>query len=116
MNKLMKKMKKLTTDEFKVEVLDRRIELIRKVLAGKHKEYAVDDDFLLNFRTGAKLDDSTPENVLWGYMLKQYVSVRKMVKNPDKIYPRELIDEKIGDTINYLILLEAILYAKNKKD
>jgi hypothetical protein len=107
--------KKLSTNEFMNKILKRRIELIKKTLIGKHKEYALNDDFLLNFSTGARLDDSTPEQILWGYMLKQYVSVRKIVKNPNTVYPQELIDEKIGDVICYLVLLEAILYAKKQE-
>jgi hypothetical protein len=108
-------MKKISAKEFQEKVLDRRIDKIREVLGNKHKEYAFDNDYLINFTSAAKFDDTTPEQINWGYMMKQLVAVRKMVKNPDKVYSKDYIDEKIGDTINYLILLEAILYAKNRE-
>lgn len=112
------------------EVLERRIELIREVLKQKGHEYAGDEDRLHNFKRAAEIDETTPEAALKGMWLKQLVSVLDIVKkiteenkkvglnfvvSPDHLdMPQKLIDEKLGDAINYLILLEALI--KERRD
>lgn len=101
------------------ELLNRRVNLIRQTLSAKAKEYAADEDRLHNFKEAAKLEGSHPADALRGMMLKHWVSIQDMVKYfgelgynepPIELSERHaMIDEKIGDAINYLILLEAIL-------
>lgn len=96
----------MTVQEFNV-LLERRIQRIRDVLQSKANEYATDDR-LHNFK--AQLLDNlkeTPEQVLWGYLRKHLQSIYDLimgVKEPTA----ESVNEKIGDSINYLILLEAL--------
>lgn len=97
-------------------ILNRRLTIIKKVLASKAKEYATHDRFH-NFKQAANMDDETPERALKGMWKKHLVSVFDMIDNLDRgIVPTEkLIDEKIGDSINYLILLEGLLRERLSK-
>jgi len=94
------------------ELIDRRFEKTRATLGSKAEEYASEDNRLHNFDVAARILDVTPEQALQGMMLKHLISVLDIIEwtgtKPEKI-TNPLIDEKIGDTINYLILLEALL-------
>jgi len=59
------------------------------------------------------VDDETPERALWGMAKKHLVSVTDLIHGRAEVTP-ERIDEKIGDMINYLILLEGLLIKKSK--
>lgn len=96
----------MNREEFN-QVVNNRIEHIQTSLAAKNKEYASNDRPLHNFYQSAKAGRTTPKKALFGYMLKHYVSVTDMVMS-DEIYPDELWNEKLGDMINYLILLDAL--------
>ena len=93
------------------EIVIHRCDLIATILANKAKEYAVDTDRLHNFKVAARIMHCTPERALLGMMMKHQVSVMDMIEQLDKgIEPTQyLINEKIGDNINYLVLLEALL-------
>jgi len=101
----------VSMDEFNA-VVDARIEKIRTVLQSKASEYATSDDRMHNFNWAAQLDDETPEQALWGMYKKHLCSIHDLIvwskESPEKI-TEKLIDEKIGDGINYPILLEAML-------
>jgi hypothetical protein len=91
------------------EIIEKRISLIRSTLASKGGEYTSEEDAFESFKTiaqGLSLhDDST--KVLWELLTKHLYSVKRMVESP--IVPEEaLVREKIGDAINYLILLEGL--------
>ena len=92
-------------------LLERRIGEIRSVLATKAGEYASDVDRLHNFKAAAELENDTPPDALRGMLRKHWVSVMDLCKcHAAGVNMRpSLIDEKIGDAINYLILLEALL-------
>lgn len=100
-------------------LLERRIGLMRQVLASKGKEYASDQDWLHNFKRAAEIrgsaeeiQEDTPAGVLLGMLIKHWVSIEDLVLshtlNGGHAEPAR-IDAKIGDAINYLILLEAVL-------
>lgn len=97
------------------EVIENRINLIRETLAKKNAEYAPNEKPLHNFHEGALQGRTTPEKALFGYMLKHYVSITDMVQS-EKDYSSEIWSEKIGDMINYLILLEALIEEKQQKN
>lgn len=94
------------------KILNSRLEKIRSTLAKKAKEYASDSDCFHNFTIAGRIAGTTPEKALYGMMLKHEVSVIDLIElagsKPEKLN-KELIDEKIGDNINYLILLEGLL-------
>ena len=96
----------MNADQFGL-LLDERLASIKAVLGSKAKEYAIGDR-LYNFKRAAEIARTTPQKALFGMFLKHLVSVLDLIEG--SIPPTDhLINEKIGDTINYLILLEAIL-------
>jgi hypothetical protein len=112
----------MTSDEFGV-ILEQRIVDMRRVLETKAGEYASSSDRLHNFKTAAQLfprnphgHGESPQEALLGMMRKHWVSIADMVSGTahNIVYSDGLIDEKIGDAVNYLILLEAILKEKPK--
>ena len=100
----------MNATEFNI-LLTNRLAATEAVLGSKAGEYATDNDRLHNFKLAAELQRCTPEVALLGMLTKHLVSVVDMAQatNPALSYPHAYIDEKIGDSINYLILLEAIL-------
>jgi hypothetical protein len=102
----------MTNHKFK-EILDARIEKMRQLLRQKGNEYTIGDNVFHNFDRAAAILDSTPTKALWGMYVKHHVSVELMVNGqhpPDT----HVVSEKIGDMINYLVLLEAILYEQDQ--
>ena len=93
------------------EVMERRIELIRKVLITKRAEYAPEGgDRLHNFNRAAAMLGCTRERALIGMWTKHIISILDIVDNIESKKPSmALIEEKIGDAVNYLLLLEAML-------
>lgn len=100
-----------TSTELFNEVLERRLRLCKEVLAKKAQEYAADHDRFHNFNVAGRILGTTPEDALIGMFMKHLVSVLDIVDNlREEAYPpAEMVDEKIGDAINYLILLEGLL-------
>jgi hypothetical protein len=97
-------------------VLDRRLKLISEVLGSKAKEYATEDR-LHNFRRAASLLGVSSFKALAGMWSKHIVSVLDMIDNlGTKDFSRSYVDEKIGDSINYLILLEAMIVEQYQYD
>lgn len=92
-------------------LVERRCVQIRETLTRKAAEYATENRFH-NFIVGGRKANITPESALMGMKLKHDVSVDDLVSwagtCPEKL-TLTLIDEKIGDSINYLILLEGML-------
>ena len=93
------------------EILDFRIESTKAVLASKAKEYA-HGDRLYNFKRDAEIEHNTLPKTLWGKATKHLVSVIDMVEGNLETTPA-MVNEKIGDLINYLILLEAVFKEKS---
>jgi len=96
----------MRTDVFQ-QLLERRIGKIQETLSSKAKEYATEDR-LHNFKQAASINSVSQKMALWGMSTKHLVSVIDMVDGV-QVPTKHKIDEKIGDLINYLILLEAAL-------
>jgi hypothetical protein len=105
----------MTREDFSNRV-EKRIDLIRQTLLTKHKEYAKDDNVFRNFdeAAGGLSLHSTSAEVLWSYMTKHLVSIKDIVADNKPVDP-SVVSEKIGDVINYLILLEAMLNQQGEK-
>lgn len=88
-------------------IIDEQIKRCTNTLSVKSLEYATEDS-LHNFKVAAELEGITPASALAGMMAKHTVSVYDMCKS-EKEYPIELWNEKIGDSINYLLLLSALV-------
>ena len=96
-------------------LLNRRIRIIKRVLLSKNKEYATLHDKLHNFKRAGKMLQCTPETALIGMWTKHVISILDIVDKieNEKEYPsRKILNEKITDSINYLILLEALIVEK----
>lgn len=93
------------------QVVDGRIRKTRELLSGKGAVYATADDRFHNFNAGAALMRCTPEKALLGYMAKHLVSIVDLIEALDRgeVAPAERWDEKLGDAIAYLHLLEGLV-------
>jgi hypothetical protein len=90
------------------QYVDQICESIKSTLKSKAKEYASGKSRFHNFEQAATINDTSPEQALWGMYSKHLVSVKDMVHTCYNL-PKSMIDEKILDSINYHILLGAIL-------
>lgn len=95
------------------EAFERRRQLCQDVLIEKNAEYATDTDVMHNFAKAADLIGCTPEQALFGFLTKHIISLSDMVAKGDpEYYTQTEWDEKIGDTLNYLFLLDAMVSPK----
>ena len=92
-------------------ILEERLQKTREILGVKAAEYAKGANRYHNFTVAGQMASCTPAEALYGMMLKHMVSVRDLIQDnaAGKSVTCKLIDEKIGDHINYLILLEGML-------
>ena len=92
------------------DLFERRQNLSHETLVKKAEEYASEHDRLHNFKRAGKMAGCSAIKALAGMKLKHDVSVADMIDDAERgVMPsRELLDEKIGDSINYLHLLEAL--------
>ena len=95
-------------EEYIKEALDRAM----ATLFAKSDAYNdPDGDRLRNFKVAAELQHTTPIKALAGMMAKHTVSVYDLIDKSDKDII-EWVDwyEKIGDSINYLLLLYTLIH------
>lgn len=97
----------MTTDEFN-NIFNDTIAASRNTLINKAHEYATEDR-LHNFKVAAEIEGCTPIQALGGMMAKHTVSVYDLIRNGVESATLSMWDEKIGDSINYLILLRALV-------
>ncbi len=98
-------------------IVDTTLDNCKSVLSAKEEEYSSGQDRFHNFKTGARMRNCTPIQALEGMKLKHDVSVKDLIDNPHTA-THELLDAKIDDSINYLLLLKGMLIeymADNKK-
>ena len=102
----------------KIELFDKVIKeqlyVCETMLIGKGHEYAPDAvdkssiDRLAHFKKAAAIIDGTPKKALLGMLTKHLVSVSDMCTDGHD-YSLERWTEKITDSINYLLLLKALV-------
>lgn len=92
-------------------LIGQRLKRCERVLCQKSEEYSRGGERLHNFYTAARMKGETPEQALWGMAMKHIVSVADIVNDTmeGKVPDKKLLDEKIGDWINYGLLLEGLL-------
>lgn len=108
---------KMPNESFK-EMVTRRVETTINTMVAKGEEYALDGDRFHNFKEASK---STRESenplsapqALYGMMLKHLTSVKDLCDG-SLLNSEHYVDEKIGDSIAYLLLLEGLL--KERRD
>ena len=98
-------------------IINNRIETCKSGLCSKAEEYATDDR-LHNFKVAGELQKCTPVKALGGMMAKHTVSVYDLIDDYEqgKTISQEMWAEKIGDSINYLLLLTALLEEDKNAD
>lgn len=97
----------MNTEDFNTSV-EAQVKRCTDILVEKADEYASDTDRLHNFKVAANLQGITVKEALSGMMAKHSTSVYDMMAS-GKNYTLEMWNEKIGDHINYLLLLRAIV-------
>lgn len=92
-------------------LVGQRFDQCGKVLTEKGEEYSRGGDRLWNFKRAAAKTGTTPARALMGMKAKHDVSVDDMVDMLKRgvVPSREMVAEKIGDSINYLLLLEGLI-------
>lgn len=96
------------------DVIISQTERCKSILVSKGTEYAPkatkgsNADRLAHFKKAAVVMNSTPKAALMGMLSKHLVSVSDMCTD-DKVYPKEQWEEKITDSINYLLILRALV-------
>jgi hypothetical protein len=107
----------MTHQEFETVFLDRFIRS-HEVLCSKAREYAQGEDRLVNFKTAAAFQGCTPERALWGMASKHLVALSDFMAMLDACEdpPAAWWEEKLGDAINYLILLDGLLRERHVRN
>lgn len=90
-----------------------QMEHCTSTLLRKGKEYSTEDDRLVNFYQAATLQQITPEKALLGMLSKHIISIYDMVKS-ERPHDSDQWEEKIGDAINYLLILRALVFDTGK--
>jgi len=102
----------MTRKQFVEDVVQRRIQLIKDVLETKNSEYADKDDVFKAFTESLPLSfHDTKQAVAWEFMVKHLQSIKMIIEaraKTGKIPDQKVLEEKIGDAINYLILIEGM--------
>lgn len=96
----------MNAEEFE-EVFESVFSELRETLFVKAREYASDGERMHNFKAAAAMNNSTPEQALWGFVTKQIISTRDMIQS-GKDYPEAAWKEKLGDILVYMILLRGL--------
>ena len=93
------------------KMVKKRLKAIEETLIAKATEYANGEDRLHNFNTAVLMagEETTKKQCLHGMKLKHDVAVNDLIFDRCEV-SEYLINEKIGDSICYLILLEAMLW------
>ena len=89
-------------------LVDSELGYCSQLLIRKGREYAPGEDRLQAFKDAAAISGNTPKQALWGMLTKHLVSIKTMV-NSTVDYDMDLWNEKITDSINYLILLKTLV-------
>jgi len=93
-------------EEF-VEIFNTQVKECEATLVSKGLEYATNDR-LHNFKVAARLQHTTCRGALGGMLAKHVVSIFDLVY-AGPCASQEVWQEKIGDAMNYLFLLRAIV-------
>lgn len=93
------------------EVAKEQIGKCLDTLIQKETEYSDGTDRLDQFKNASRIQNCHPVETLAGMMIKHTTSIYKMVREVAKgdYHSPNRWEEKIGDHINYLLLLKALL-------
>lgn len=99
----------MNTQTFNTAIED-QIQRCKDTLIQK-SDYGTDTDRLHNFQAYADLAGVTLEQACGGFLGKHIVSIYDLIREGAQgtASTRDIWDEKIGDAINYLLILSAII-------
>lgn len=99
------------------DIFEDRVNKCRVVLQSKSTEYAKNQNRYHNFDKAALRLDCTPEKALEGMMIKHFVSIQDIINDAENIHhaPPGVLNEKMTDMVNYIILLEGLLLRRLSK-
>jgi len=89
------------------EIVEDTLKRCKDVLGVKQDEYNLTEDRFDTFKMGAGLTGWKEDQVLLGFVTKHLISIISMI-NSDQQFTKDRVDEKIGDAINYLLLLRGL--------
>ena len=100
------------------KVVEEVCEQIKQTLLVKAKDYRRNNNVFHNFDEGSKRTGLIREKVLDGFLLKHEISIADMTNDLEinKLPTKELLDEKFGDNIIYLIIKKASIIDKIEQD
>ena len=102
----------MTRKQFVQDVVQRRVQLIQEVLEHKNSEYADKEDVFKAFTESLPLSfQDTKQAVAWEFMVKHLQSIKMIIEakaKSGKLPDEKVLEEKIGDAVNYLILIEGM--------
>lgn len=91
------------------KVVSSRIAEIHRIFIEKGAQYARGDR-LSNFKKAGRFRYKEPEEILMGLVIKHFTALDDYVQDlPNRVMSEEQWKEKIGDIINYMILLESLI-------
>ena len=103
------------------EVIVRQTDRCKSMLVAKGAEYApravknTAVDRPAHFKKAAVVMNSTPKAALMGMLSKHLISISDMCTD-ERQYSREQWDEKITDSINYFLILRALVEEKSNEE
>jgi hypothetical protein len=97
----------MNIEDFKASI-ESRISKSLDTLKFKNETYNPNEDKLEGFKVAGQLQSETAREALGGMMAKHVVSVYELIRKPELASP-EVWDEKLGDNLNYLLLLSAVV-------
>ena len=107
----------MTENRFE-QIVDETLNQIKETLIVKGKEYRRNNDPFHNFNVGSRITGLIREKVLDGMLLKHEISIADMTNDlvDGKLPTKELLDEKFGDNIIYLIIKKASIIDKIEQE
>ena len=99
------------TSEGWIRFLDKRLGLIQESMVKKGVEYHRGANPFHNFDTTGRMNKQIPERALWGMVSKQITSTLDLIEDMEqgKLPSPEMIQEKTGDCVNYMLLLQGLM-------
>ncbi len=97
----------MVTHDEKLKIVNDLLCKSMAILEQKGNSYTT-EDCLSNFKQAAMLQGCTTAQALWGMAAKHIISISNMIANKIE-YDESIWDEKLGDAINYLLLLKVVI-------
>lgn len=91
------------------DIIQNAVESCLTTLTEKNASYNPNEDKLAGFKTAARMRGVTPLQALSGMKVKHTSFVQDLLEGRIPIPSEEVVQEKFGDEINYLLLALALI-------